>query len=137
MTEVAGRNPASIVVRAPGADIVTNDVAAARQAYKQHLAFYVSRMGVYYHTQLTEMGRGDEVNAIRNAWDEGRSAGGAAAVSDDLLAAFACIVTPDQLDDAVARLEVQRAAGVDLHQITLTGIHDQPEQRRILEHLVG
>jgi alkanesulfonate monooxygenase SsuD/methylene tetrahydromethanopterin reductase-like flavin-dependent oxidoreductase (luciferase family) len=137
MTEEAGRDPASIVVKAPGAIIVTNDVAASRQAYKQHLAFYVSRMGVYYHTQLTEMGRGDEVNAIRNAWDEGRSAGGAAAVSDDLLAAFATIVTPDQLDDAVARLEAQRAAGVDLHQVTMTGIQDRAEQRRILEHLVG
>jgi alkanesulfonate monooxygenase SsuD/methylene tetrahydromethanopterin reductase-like flavin-dependent oxidoreductase (luciferase family) len=137
MTAADGRDPAGVVVKSPGAVIVTHDVAAARQAYKQHLAFYVARMGVYYYTQLTEMGRGDEVNAIRNGWDEGRSAGGAAAVSDDLLAAFATIVTPDQLDDAVARIETQKAAGVDLHQVTLTGITDAGEQRRILEHLVG
>ncbi|MGE3912161.1 MAG: LLM class flavin-dependent oxidoreductase [Chloroflexota bacterium] len=137
MTAAAGRDPHAVVVKSPGVVIVTPDVAAARQAYRQSLAFYVSRMGVYYYTQLTEMGRGEEVAAIRKAWDEGRSAGGAAAVSDDLLNAFAVVVTPDQLDDAVARLEAQSAAGVDLHQVTLTGIDDQAEQRRILEHLVG
>jgi alkanesulfonate monooxygenase SsuD/methylene tetrahydromethanopterin reductase-like flavin-dependent oxidoreductase (luciferase family) len=137
MTADAGRAPASVVVKSPGTIIVTSDVPAARLAYKGHLAFYVSRMGVYYYTQLTEMGRGEEVAAIRAAWEAGRSAGGAAAVSDNLLDAFACIVTPDQLDDAVVRLEQQQAAGVDLHQVSLSGITDPTEQRRILEHLVG
>jgi hypothetical protein len=117
--------------------IVTRDVAAARLAQKRNLAYYVARMGVYYYTHLTEMGRGAEVDAIRNAWDEGSSAAGAAAVSDDLSAAFATIVTPDRLDDAVARLDRQIAAGVDLHQVVLDGIDDRSEQRRILEHLVG
>lgn len=137
MTAEAGRDPASVVVKSPGTIIVTNDVPAARQAYKGHLAFYVSRMGVYYYTQLTEMGRGEEVSAIRAGWEAGRSVGGAAAVSDDLLDAFACIVTPDQLGDAVARLAQQQAAGVDLHQINLSGVSDPTEQRRILECLTS
>ncbi|MCC7369428.1 MAG: LLM class flavin-dependent oxidoreductase [Chloroflexi bacterium] len=136
MTAEAGRDPAALVVKSPGAVIVTHDVPAARRAYKQHLAYYVARMGVYYYTQLAEMGRGAEVEAIRAAWEAGGSAGGAAAVSDDLLAQFAVVVTPAQLGDAVARLTQQQAAGVNLHQITLSGVADAREQQRILEHLV-
>jgi hypothetical protein len=94
-------------------------------------------MGVYYHTHLTAMGRGAEVLAVQQGWEDGGSGGGAAAVSDDLMEAFARIVTPDQLDDAVARLEEQQAAGVDLHQVVVSGVTDAGEQRRILEHLVG
>jgi hypothetical protein len=37
----------------------------------------------------------------------------------------------------VDRLEEQQAAGVDLHQIVVSGVADAAEQRRILEHLVG
>jgi alkanesulfonate monooxygenase SsuD/methylene tetrahydromethanopterin reductase-like flavin-dependent oxidoreductase (luciferase family) len=137
MAAAAGRDPASVVAKSPGSIVVTPDVAAARQAQKRNLAYYVARMGAYYHTQLTEMGRGEEVAAIRRAWDEGASAAGTAAVSDDLSAAFARIVPPDQLDDAVARLEEQAAAGVDLHQVTISGVDDPAEQRRIFEHLIG
>ena len=137
MVAAAGRDPSSVVAKSPGLVIVTPDVAAARLAQKRNLAYYVARMGVYYHTHLTAMGRGAEVDAIRRAWDEGSSAAGAAAVSDDLSEAFATIVTPDQLDDAVTRLDQQIAAGVDLHQVVISGVDDTAEQRRILEHLVG
>src|SRR3954470_1164012 len=137
MVSAAGRDPASVVAKSPGLVIVTPDVAAARLAQKRNLAYYVARMGVYYHTHLTAMGRGAEVDAIRRAWDEGSSAAGAAAVPDDLSEAFAAIVTPDQLDDAVARLDQQIAAGVDLHQVVISGVDDAAEQRRILDHLVG
>src|SRR5215470_13946358 len=119
MVAAAGRDPSSVVAKSPGLVIVTRDVAAARLAQKRNLAYYVARMGVYYHTHLTAMGRGAEVDAIRKAADEGVSTAGAAAVSDDLSKAFARIVTPDQLDDAVARLEEQQAAGVDLHQVVV------------------
>lgn len=137
MVAAAGRDPSSVVAKSPGVVIVTPDVASARLAQKRSLAYYVARMGVYYHTHLTAMGRGAEVEAIRRAWDEGGSAAGAAAVSDELSEAFATIVTPDRLDDAVARLDRQIAAGVDLHQVALAGIDDAGEQRRILAHLVG
>ena len=137
MVAAAGRDPSAVVAKSPGLVIVTTDVAGARLAQKRNLAYYVARMGVYYYTHLTAMGRGAEVEAIRNAWDEGSSSAGAAAVSDDLSEAFARIVTPDQLDDAVERLDAQAAAGVDLHQVVISGIDDVGEQRRILEHLVG
>lgn len=137
MVAEAGRDPSAVVAKSPGLVIVTTDVAKARLDQKRNLAYYVARIGVYYHTHLTAMGRGAEVDAIRAAWDEGSSSAGAAAVSDDLSEAFARIVTPDQLDDAVSRLDEQAAAGVDLHQVVISGIEDAGERRRILEHLVG
>jgi alkanesulfonate monooxygenase SsuD/methylene tetrahydromethanopterin reductase-like flavin-dependent oxidoreductase (luciferase family) len=137
MVAAAGRDPAGVVAKSPGLVIVTTDVPAARLAQKRNLAYYVARMGVYYHTHLTAMGRGEEVDAIRRAWDAGSSSAGAAAVSDDLSEAFATIVTPDRLDDAARRLDAQIAAGVDLNQIVIAGIDDVGEQKRILEHLVG
>jgi alkanesulfonate monooxygenase SsuD/methylene tetrahydromethanopterin reductase-like flavin-dependent oxidoreductase (luciferase family) len=137
MVAAAGRDPAAVVAKSPGLVIVTTDVPAARLAQKRNLSYYIARMGAYYHTHLTAMGRGEEVKAVHKGWEENGSTGGADAVSDDLMEAFARIVTPDQLDDAVARLEEQRAAGVDLHQIVVSGVNDVTEQRRILEHLVG
>ncbi len=136
MVAAAGREPASVVAKSPGTIIVTTDVATARQAQKKRLSYYVGRMGTFYHTHLTAMGRGAEVEAILRAWDGG-SVAAANAVSDDLLAAFACVVTPDRLDDAMARLGAQAAAGVDLHHVALAGITDPGEQRRIFEHLIG
>jgi alkanesulfonate monooxygenase SsuD/methylene tetrahydromethanopterin reductase-like flavin-dependent oxidoreductase (luciferase family) len=137
MVAAAGRDPSAVVAKSPGLVIVTTDVEGARLAQKRNLSYYIARMGVYYHTHLTAMGRGAEVVAVQKGWDEAGSKGGADAVSDDLTEAFARIVTPDHLDDAVARLEEQQAAGVDLHQVVISGVNDAAEQRRILEHLVG
>jgi alkanesulfonate monooxygenase SsuD/methylene tetrahydromethanopterin reductase-like flavin-dependent oxidoreductase (luciferase family) len=124
MIEAAGRDRSSVVAKSPGSVIVTTDIAAALLAERRRLSYYVGRMGVYYAAHLTAMGRGEEVEAIRRAWDAGGSTAAAAAVSDDLVAAFVRIVTPDQLDDAAARLDEQAAAGVDLHQVALAGIAD-------------
>jgi alkanesulfonate monooxygenase SsuD/methylene tetrahydromethanopterin reductase-like flavin-dependent oxidoreductase (luciferase family) len=87
MVADAGRDPTRVVAKSPGLVIVTTDVAAARLAQKRNLAYYVARMGVYYHTHLTAMGRGAEVDAIRTAWGEGSSAAGAAAVPSSRKAA--------------------------------------------------
>ena len=137
MVSAAGRDPSAVVAKSPGLVIVTTDVEGARLGQKRNLSYYIARMGLYYHTHLTAMGRGEEVIAVHKGWEDSGSTGGANAVSDDLMEAFARIVTPDQVDDAVARLEEQQAAGVDLHQIVISGVNDVAEQRRILEHLVG
>lgn len=131
----AGRDPASVTVHSPGNVVVTRDVEAAHRAHRRHLAYYVSRMGTYYRAQLAAMGRGEEADTIARAWDEGGSAAGVAAVSDDLADALAIITTPDTLDDGLARLRLQESAGVDLHAVSIKGIEDPTEQRRILEYL--
>ena len=91
-------------------------------------------MGDFYHTHLTEMGHGADVERIRAAWDRGGSAAGAAAVSDQLSGALAVV---GSIEACLARLDEQAAAGVDLHQVTVAGIDDPAEQRRTFERLVG
>ena len=128
-----GRDPARVTVKAPGQVIVTADVDAERQAHKRTLAFYLARMGDFYHTHLTEMGRGSEVAAIREAWDAGGSAAGAAAVPDELSDALA-VVGP--VERCIERLDEQAAAGVDLHAVGLPGIDSPAQLLRTFERLV-
>ena len=130
----AGRDPADVTVRSPGEVVVTTDPATARARHKRTLAYYVARMGDFYHTHLTEMGHGANVERIRAAWAEGGSSAGAAAVSDDLSRALAMV---GPVEACLTRLDEQAAAGVDLHQVTVAGIDDLAELRRTFERLVG
>ena len=129
-----GRDPADVTVRSPGEVVVTPDPASARARHKRTLAYYVARMGDFYHTHLTEMGHAADVERIRAAWDGGGSAAGAAAVSDQLSGSLAVV---GSIEACLARLDEQAAAGVDLHQVTVAGIDDPAELRRTFERLVG
>ena len=133
LVRAGGREPSALDVRSPGQVTVTVDVARSRQEHKRTLAFYLARMGHFYHTHLAEMGRADEVARIRAAWDVGGSAAGAAAVSDDLSEALA---TVGAVERGVERLDGQAAAGVDLHQVSVVG-YEGPELGRVFERLVG
>jgi alkanesulfonate monooxygenase SsuD/methylene tetrahydromethanopterin reductase-like flavin-dependent oxidoreductase (luciferase family) len=132
MAAGAGRD-GQLVVRAPGVVTVTPDPDRARREHKRTLAFYLSRMGDFYHTHLSEMGRTEEVSSIREAWAAGGSAAGAEAVSDDLSRALAAV---GSVERCIERLEEQAAAGVDLHQVTVAGI-EAPELGRTFQRLVG
>lgn len=127
-----GREPSALDVRSPGQVTVTADVERARQEHKRTLAFYLARMGHFYHTHLSEMGRADEVARIRAAWDAGGSATGAAAVPHDLSEALAAV---GPVERGLERLDEQAAAGVDLHQVSVAGC-EGPELRRVFERLV-
>ena len=130
----AGRDPGTVAVRSPGEVIVARDVDAERRRHARTLAYYVARMGDFYQTQLTEMGRGEEVTRIRRAWAESGSEGGAAAVPADLLDALALVGSVEQCR---RRLAEQTAAGVDLHQVRVAGIAAPDELRGLFEQLVG
>lgn len=130
----AGRDPAGVTVRSPGEIVVTSDPDAARARHTRALAYYVARMGDFYHTHLTDMGHGDDVRRIRAAWAEGGSSAGAAAVSDGLSGA---LFVAGPVEACLARLDEQAAAGVDLHQVTVAGIDDPAELRRTFARLVG
>jgi alkanesulfonate monooxygenase SsuD/methylene tetrahydromethanopterin reductase-like flavin-dependent oxidoreductase (luciferase family) len=130
----AGRDPAAVTVRAPGEVVVAADLDAARARYRRTIAFYVARMGEFYATHLAEMGRGEDVAAIRAAWAAGGSAAGGAAVSDDLLGALARI---GDVEACIDRLDEQAAAGVDLHQVAVVDEDDPVRLRRAFARLVG
>ena len=134
LVRATGRDPAAVTVRSPGEVVITPDPDAARARHRRTLAYYVARMGDFYHTHLTEMGHGDDVRRIRAAWAEGGSSAGAAAVSDGLSGALS---VAGSVEACLARLDEQAAAGVDLHQVTIAGIDDPAEPRRTFERLVG
>ncbi len=69
----AGRDPSQITVRASNRSTVTKDREKGREAAKENIAFYVARMGDFYHDQLRDMGFEEDVAAIRAAWNAGGS----------------------------------------------------------------
>ncbi|HYU19560.1 MAG TPA: LLM class flavin-dependent oxidoreductase [Chloroflexota bacterium] len=131
----AGRDPSEVVYKAPGQVVVTSDDGdAARHEHKRTLAFYMARMGDFYHTQLSEMGWAAEVAAVREAWAAGGSGAGAGVVPDRLSESLAAI---GPVERCIERLDEQAAAGVDLHGVSVSGIESPAELRRTFERLVG
>ncbi len=131
----AGRDPAAFTVRAPGVVTVVEDAERLAQSRAQSaatLAFFAARNGPLYPRQLTRQGFGEEAAAIQRAWnDEGPAA------AADLAAAIAPEFSfSGSLDDCLARIEAQAAAGVDLHEVRVEGA--TPERRaEILRALAG
>jgi alkanesulfonate monooxygenase SsuD/methylene tetrahydromethanopterin reductase-like flavin-dependent oxidoreductase (luciferase family) len=129
----AGRDPASLTVRAPGRVVVTPNPEKARDEAKANLAFYVARMGDYYYEQLCDMGFADECNVIRRAWREEGSAAAYAAVADDLVDALGAYGSVEECRD---RLIEQDEAGVTLHTVAVQGVESEAEEGRIYEQLM-
>ena len=130
----AGRNPDELTVRSPGGITITENVERAKAGIAGGLAFYVSRMGVFYYEHISRLGYADEAAAIKRAWDEGGSGAGGAAVPEALQQSVGFIT--DSVDAARERIAAQEAAGVDLHQISVDA--ETPQQRaKVYEQLVA
>lgn len=127
----AGRDSADMTVRFLGVT-VAKDRARAMQAAKAGTAFYIARMGDYYYQQLGDMGFADDANAIRMAWKQGGSAAGYDAVSDELSNSLGLIGSVEECRD---RLEEEAAAGINLHNLNVSG-YDPVEEGRIYEQLL-
>ena len=129
----AGREPQSVIVRSPGAVTVTRDIDKAREESKAHLAFYITNMGDFYREQLIRLGYDDAVSKVRQAWDEGGRAAGTAAVPEALVDS---LFFAGPVEACIERLEVQAAAGIDMHTVRVEA-GDSKEMVRILQRLVG
>ncbi|HLI08614.1 MAG TPA: LLM class flavin-dependent oxidoreductase [Ktedonobacteraceae bacterium] len=112
---IAGRPPHSAAI-APyitsiimGENTNEEDWAAARFAAAMPLAYYISRMGVYYAQMLTRNGYGEEVKAVQEAGKQGMKSA-VQAVTPELLDATAIVGTPRQI---VQKLDQWAASGVD------------------------
>ena len=121
----AGRDPVSLIVRSPGAVVLTREVERARRAAKGTLAFYIARMGVFYQRNLSRMLGEEAIVPIKQAWDANGSAAGAAAVPDMLSEAMTFVT--DSVEAARERLAQQQAAGVDIHQVSVEA--DTPQEQ--------
>lgn len=132
--EAAGRPAGAVTVRSPGEIVVTNDVERARAAVAGNFAFYVSRMGVFYHRHVSRLGYETEAARIREAWDSGGSKAAAAAVPADLQQRLTFVT--DSTQAARERLAEQQAAGIQLHTVSVQ-TDSASERRKIYEALAG
>jgi alkanesulfonate monooxygenase SsuD/methylene tetrahydromethanopterin reductase-like flavin-dependent oxidoreductase (luciferase family) len=128
----AGRPANAIAVRAPGSVSVTTNVDKVRAEVAGTLAFYIGRMGTFYAAQLTRLGYGDTVEAVKKGWDLGSRAA-AEAVSADLLNAVSCA---GSVEACIDRLQAQEENGADIHSVSVDTA-DNREYEQTLRKLVG
>lgn len=83
--------------------ISANDPDAAREHVRSLIGFYIGAMGDYYANAATSFGYGNEAAAIQAGWQENRQAGAAAAVTDEMVAAFGAAGTPAEAAESFER----------------------------------
>jgi F420-dependent oxidoreductase-like protein len=123
----AGRPGDALSLRSPGGVIITKDVDRARAGVAGNFAFYLCRMGVFYHRHIRRLGYGDVVDTVQRAWQEGGSGAGAEAVAPDMQQALTLVT--DSIEEARERLAHEAAAGIDLHSVTVDGQAPQEMQK--------
>jgi F420-dependent oxidoreductase-like protein len=133
----AGRRRADIDVAAAVALAIDDDVAAARDAVRPWLAFYLGAMGSReknFYVELAERaGHGPAARACQDAMLSGHREAAAAALSDELVDAMSLATTPAGLNDRLAALA---ACGVDtLVAVPLSS--DRPRLVRALAEAFG
>ena len=105
---------------------MNDDLAAARNPIKQHLALYIGGMGArernFYNDYAKRLGYGSAAVQIQDAFLAGRREEAAAAVPDELVDEVALVGPADRIG---ARLEVWKAASAKRHVDTmLLGTND-------------
>jgi alkanesulfonate monooxygenase SsuD/methylene tetrahydromethanopterin reductase-like flavin-dependent oxidoreductase (luciferase family) len=105
---------------------VTDDVAAARDRERPHIAFYIGGMGVFYHQYMHRIGFGAEADRVRQAFQSRDRDGAARQVSDEMVDAVTIIGTPAQCRD---RMQVYFDAGA--REIRL--VFNEPDGKAFLE----
>ena len=105
----AGRSLADIDVAPVVPVAVDEDLAAARDAVRPWLAFYLGAMGAksknFYVELADRMGHGAAARTVQERARAGDRAGAAAAVSDALVDASTVATTPARLDERLAQYE--------------------------------
>lgn len=129
-----GRGPDSVTVRSPGAITVTKNVERTRQAAAATFAFYVARMGTFYHEHISRLGHGELADSIREAWREGGREAATGRVPGDLQQQLSLVT--DSVEEARERIAEQAAAGVDLHTVRVDA-ESPAELRKAYEALVA
>ncbi len=133
--QAAGRRRQELTVApAVGVYVATDDgEEEARRLARQPIAWYVGRMGVFYHRMLQRAGFEREVADIQAAWDRRDPEGAAAAVSDRMLESTTVVGGPDECRE---KLDEWRAEGVDLPIINLS-VGSSLEAGGVLERLLA
>jgi F420-dependent oxidoreductase-like protein len=105
----AGRTLRDIAISPQVSIYVTDDVAAARDRERPHIAFYVGGMGVFYHQYMHRIGFGAEADRIREAFQARERDRAASLVTDEMVDAVTIIGNPRQCRE---RMQAYFDAGV-------------------------
>jgi F420-dependent oxidoreductase-like protein len=95
----AGRSVRDIAISPQVSIYVTDDIAAARDRERPHIAFYVGGMGVFYHQYMHRIGFGADADRVRHAWAARERDRAARLVTDEMVDAVTIIGTPRQCRD--------------------------------------
>jgi F420-dependent oxidoreductase-like protein len=97
--EAAGRSLDDIAISPQVSIYVTDDIAAARDRERPHIAFYIGGMGVFYHQYMHRIGFGAEADRIREAYLARERDRAAQLVTDEMVDAVTIIGSPQQCRD--------------------------------------
>jgi alkanesulfonate monooxygenase SsuD/methylene tetrahydromethanopterin reductase-like flavin-dependent oxidoreductase (luciferase family) len=101
--EAAGRALRDIAISPQVSIYVTDDVKAARDRERPHIAFYIGGMGVFYHQYMHRIGFGAEADRVRGAFQSKDRDGAAKLVTDEMIDAVTILGTPTQCRDQLQR----------------------------------
>ena len=99
----AGRSRRDIAISPQVSIYVTDDVAAARDRERHHIAFYVGGMGVFYHQYMRRIGFGAEADRVREAFQARDRERAAKLVTDEMVDAVTILGSPRQCRDQIQR----------------------------------
>jgi F420-dependent oxidoreductase-like protein len=98
----AGRSLGDLVISPQVSIYVTDDVAAARDRERPHVAFYIGGMGVFYHQYMHRIGFGAEADRVREAFRARDRDRAATLVTDEMVDAMTIIGSPRQCREQMA-----------------------------------
>jgi alkanesulfonate monooxygenase SsuD/methylene tetrahydromethanopterin reductase-like flavin-dependent oxidoreductase (luciferase family) len=126
--EAAGRTLRDIAISPQVSIYVTDDVAAARDRERPHIAFYIGGMGVFYHAYMHRIGFGAEADRVRAAFLAKERDRAAALVTDEMVDAMTILGTPEQ-----CRAQMQRFFAAGVQEIRL--VFNEPDTEAYLRAL--
>jgi F420-dependent oxidoreductase-like protein len=101
--EAAGRRLRDLFISPQVSIYVTDDVAAARDRERPHIAFYIGGMGVFYHQYMHRIGFGAEADRVREAFQARDRPKAAALVTDEMVDAMTILGPPRACRDQLQR----------------------------------
>jgi F420-dependent oxidoreductase-like protein len=126
----AGRSLRDIAISPQVSIYVTDDIAAARDRERPHIAFYIGGMGVFYHHYMHRIGFGADADRVRQAFQSRERDRAARLVTDEMVDAVTIIGNPRQCRD-----QMQTFFGAGVREIRL--VFNEPDRESYLEALTA
>ena len=126
--ESVGRAWRDLVISPQVSIYVTDDVAAARDRERPHIAFYIGGMGVFYHQYMHRIGFGAEADRVRDAYQARQRDRAAQLVTDEMVDAMTIMGAPRQ-----CRQQIQALFEAGVHEVRL--VFNEPNGEAYLRAL--